>query len=108
MTTQTPSVDKVPVIALVGRPNVGKSTLFNRLVGERKAIVHDTPGVTRDRHYAMTDRFERELILIDTGGLEPERNTDLFRSMREQALAAIEEAAKAAGETIHKGKRLDS
>ena len=92
MTTQTPSVDKVPVIALVGRPNVGKSTLFNRLVGERKAIVHDTPGVTRDRHYATTDRFERELILIDTGGLEPESNTDLFRSMREQALAAIEEA----------------
>lgn len=86
------SVAKVPVLALVGRPNVGKSTLFNRLVGERTAIVHDTPGVTRDRHYATTDRFGRELLLIDTGGLEPSTDTDLFRSMRTQALAAIEEA----------------
>ncbi|MED5372303.1 MAG: ribosome biogenesis GTPase Der [Myxococcota bacterium] len=82
----------MPVVALVGRPNVGKSTLFNRLLGERTAIVHDTPGVTRDRHYADTDRWGRDLMFIDTGGLEPSPDSDLFKSMRQQALIAVQEA----------------
>jgi GTPase len=79
-------------VAIVGRPNVGKSTLFNRLIGHRAAIVHDTPGITRDRHYGDFKWNGREMQIIDTGGLEPETNTDLFKSMRVQALAAIEEA----------------
>ena len=57
-----------PLVALVGRPNVGKSTLFNRLLGHRRAIVDDTPGVTRDRNYALISRFEKPFILIDTRG----------------------------------------
>ncbi len=79
-------------VAIVGRPNVGKSTLFNRLVGHRVAIVHDTPGITRDRHYGSTKWSGRELHIIDTGGIEPKPDSDLFKSMRAQALAAIEEA----------------
>ena len=83
----------LPIVAIVGRPNVGKSTFFNRLVGERKAIVHDRPGVTRDRQYETTDRWgDRELILIDTGGLEPDPETRLFKGIRQQALAAVEES----------------
>ncbi len=83
----------LPVIAIVGRPNVGKSTLFNRLVGHRSAIVHDRPGVTRDRHYDTTDRWgDRELMVIDTGGFEPDPEDDLFAGVRDQALAAVEEA----------------
>lgn len=83
----------IPVIAIVGRPNVGKSTLVNRLVGDRVAIVHDTPGVTRDRHYASSDRYtEQEILVVDTGGLEPHLDDDLFKSMRDQALIAVEEA----------------
>ncbi len=83
----------LPVVAIVGRPNVGKSTLFNRLIGERRAIVHDRPGVTRDRHYETTDKWgDREILLVDTGGLEPDPDTDLFKAMRMQALAAVEEA----------------
>ncbi len=82
-----------PVIAIVGRPNVGKSTLFNRLVGRRSAIVHDRPGVTRDRHYDTTDRYgDREVMLVDTGGFEPRPEDDLFAAVRDQALAAVEEA----------------
>ena len=86
-------MSRLPVIAIVGRPNVGKSTLFNRLIGGRPAIVHDRPGITRDRHYETTDRWcDREILFIDTGGLEPEPDDDLFASMRVQSLAAAEEA----------------
>ena len=79
-------------IAIVGRPNVGKSTLFNRMIGERRAIVHDRPGVTRDRNYGEIELWERRCILVDTGGLEPESGDDLFEAMRGQAQAAMAEA----------------
>ena len=81
-----------PIIAIVGRPNVGKSTLFNRIVGRRKAMVDDTPGVTRDRNYANVDRFDVPFILIDTGGFEPETNDRLLQQMREQSQLAMDEA----------------
>src|SRR5512140_1180091 len=80
------------IVAIVGRPNVGKSTLFNRLVGRRKAIVDDMPGVTRDRNYAEVKRFEVPFILIDTGGFEPVTSDRLMQQMREQSQLAIEEA----------------
>jgi GTP-binding protein len=81
-----------PLVALVGRPNVGKSTLFNRLLGQRRAIVDDTPGVTRDRNYALISRFEKPFILIDTGGFEPVTEDRLLQQMREQSSLAMEEA----------------
>jgi GTP-binding protein len=81
-----------PIVAIVGRPNVGKSTLFNRLIGRRKAMVDDMPGVTRDRNYGNVDRFEVPFILVDTGGFEPVTNDQLLRQMREQSLLAMEEA----------------
>jgi len=80
------------MIAIVGRPNVGKSTLFNRLVGERKAIVDDRPGVTRDRQFESLTRYGPEVLLVDTGGLEPNPEDGLYAKMRTQALIAIEEA----------------
>ena len=82
----------IPMVAIVGRPNVGKSTLFNRLVGERKAIVDDRPGVTRDRQFESLTRYGPEVILVDTGGLEPNPEDGLYAKMRTQALIAIEEA----------------
>lgn len=81
-----------PIVALVGRPNVGKSTLFNRLLGHRRAIVDDTPGVTRDRNYASINRFEKPFILIDTGGFEPVTEDRLLQQMRDQSRLAIDEA----------------
>ncbi|MCB9778060.1 MAG: ribosome biogenesis GTPase Der [Alphaproteobacteria bacterium] len=81
-----------PVLAIVGRPNVGKSTLFNRLLGQRQALVDDRPGVTRDRNYGVMKDREREIVLIDTGGFEPEPDDDLFENVRLQAEAAIDEA----------------
>ena len=81
-----------PIVAIVGRPNVGKSTLFNRLVGRRKAIVDDMPGVTRDRNYAQVDRFDVPFTLIDTGGFEPVSEDRLLQQMREQSRLAMEEA----------------
>ena len=81
-----------PLVALVGRPNVGKSTLFNRLLGHRRAMVDDTPGVTRDRNYATINRFEKPFILIDTGGFEPVTEDRLMQQMREQSRLAMEEA----------------
>jgi GTP-binding protein len=76
----------------VGRPNVGKSTLFNRILGQRKAIVEDLPGVTRDRNYAEVDRFLKPFLLVDTGGFEPASEDRLLTQMREQSQLAVEEA----------------
>ena len=81
-----------PVVAIVGRPNVGKSTLFNALAGERISIVKDTPGVTRDRIYADVTWLDKSFTMIDTGGIEPESNDIILKSMREQAEIAIETA----------------
>lgn len=80
------------LVAIVGRPNVGKSTLFNKLVGKRLSIVDDTPGVTRDRIYARCEWLNREFMLIDTGGIEPKTDDVILAQMREQALLAIESA----------------
>lgn len=79
-----------PIVAIVGRPNVGKSTLFNRLAGRRIAIVEDTPGVTRDRIYADADWLSYDFRLIDTGGIEPNTDDEIFSQMRRQAQIAIE------------------
>lgn len=81
-----------PVIAIVGRPNVGKSTLFNKLIGERRAIVEDTPGVTRDRIYGETEWRGKSMIVIDTGGIEPKTDDHILRKMRDQAQIAIDTA----------------
>lgn len=81
-----------PVVAIVGRPNVGKSTLFNVLAGERISIVKDTPGVTRDRIYADCSWLDREFTIIDTGGIEPDSGDVILSQMREQALVAVETA----------------
>ena len=81
-----------PVVAIVGRPNVGKSTLFNALAGEKIAIVKDTPGVTRDRIYADVSWLDREFTLIDTGGIEPDSRDIILSRMREQAQIAIDMA----------------
>ncbi len=80
-----------PLVAIVGRPNVGKSTLFNRLAGKKLAIVEDLPGVTRDRHYKDIERNNRELTIIDTGGFVPNENDPLLKSVREQAQLAVDE-----------------
>ncbi len=81
-----------PIVAMVGRPNVGKSTLFNRLAGKRISIVQDTPGVTRDRVYAEAEWLNYNFTMIDTGGIEPESNDVIVKQMRRQATIAIETA----------------
>jgi GTP-binding protein len=81
-----------PVVAIVGRPNVGKSTLFNRLAGKRLAIVHDMPGVTRDRNYTDTLLGGREIMLVDTGGFDPEDEDPMRQGIARQVRAAIAEA----------------
>lgn len=81
-----------PIIAIVGRPNVGKSTLFNKLIGERRSIVEDTPGITRDRLYGEVEWRGRKLTVIDTGGIEPKTDNYIFQRMREQAQVAIDTA----------------
>lgn len=81
-----------PVVAIVGRPNVGKSTLFNKLVGSRLAIVDDTPGVTRDRIYGECEWLSRKFLLIDTGGIEPYSEDIILAQMRRQAQLAIDSA----------------
>jgi GTPase len=83
---------KLPILAIVGRPNVGKSTLFNRLVGERKAIVHDLPGITRDRNYGPAEWSGKKFLLIDTGGLDSEAEEGLEERVQEQSRTAISEA----------------
>ncbi len=81
-----------PIVAIVGRPNVGKSALFNKLIGKRVSIVEDTPGVTRDRIYGETDWNGRKFTLIDTGGIEPRTDNEILTFMREQAGIAISHA----------------
>lgn len=81
-----------PLVAIVGRPNVGKSMLFNRLAGKRLSIVEDTPGVTRDRLYAQTDWNGRKFDIVDTGGIEPTTDNEILLFMREQASIAISAA----------------
>lgn len=81
-----------PVVAIVGRPNVGKSTLFNKLIGERRAIVDDRPGVTRDRLYGEVEWRGKVLTVIDTGGIEPKTDNVILKKMREQAQIAIDTA----------------
>ena len=81
-----------PIIAIVGRPNVGKSTLFNKLIGERRSIVEDVPGVTRDRIYGETEWRGKRMILIDTGGIEPKTDNLILKQMRQQAQMAIDTA----------------
>ena len=82
----------LPVVAIVGRPNVGKSMLFNKLTGRRTAIVEDTPGVTRDRIYGKCDWNGREFQIVDTGGIEPSTRSEMLQFMRRQAEIAIETA----------------
>lgn len=81
-----------PIVAVIGRPNVGKSTLFNRMSRSRNAIVHDKPGVTRDRHYADVSSFGRTYTLVDTGGLDPSADDPMKRGIKKQIDAAIAEA----------------
>ncbi len=81
-----------PIVAIVGRPNVGKSTLFNRIIGRNLAIVEDVPGVTRDRNYAEAEWEGKHFLLVDTGGFEPEAEDLMYTKMREQTTLAVEEA----------------
>jgi len=80
------------VIAIIGRPNVGKSVLFNRMIGRRDAIVHDAPGITRDRHYAEGDWFGKKFTVVDTGGLVPESDEPMEAAIEQQARLAVSEA----------------
>jgi len=82
----------LPRLAIVGRPNAGKSTLFNRLAGERKAIVDNLPGVTRDRNYGEVEWYGKRFLLIDTGGFEPDPEKGLKKRIQEQSRLAVEEA----------------
>ena len=81
-----------PLVAIVGRPNVGKSMLFNKLIGQRLSIVEDTPGVTRDRIYGESEWCGRKFTLVDTGGIEPRTDDQILSFMREQAEIAIRHA----------------
>ena len=81
-----------PIIAIVGRPTVGKSTLFKKIIGQRISIVEDTPGVTRDRIYAEGTWLDKEFLLVDTGGIEPRDNESVFKHIRQQAQIAIDTA----------------
>ena len=85
-------MEKSPLIAIVGRPNVGKSTLFNRLVGSRRAIVGDEPGITRDRLYASAEWSGRQFRVVDTGGIIPNEKELIPVEIFRQARVALEEA----------------
>ncbi|MCQ2458938.1 MAG: ribosome biogenesis GTPase Der [Ruminococcus sp.] len=82
----------IPIVAVVGRPNVGKSTLFNKLIGQRLSIVEDTPGVTRDRIYSKCEWRNKEFMVVDTGGIEPDSTDVILSQMRRQSELAIEKA----------------
>jgi GTP-binding protein len=83
----------LPVLAIVGRPNVGKSSLFNRLTGTRKAVVHPTPGLTRDRNYAVANWLGRDILVVDTGGYESDSHSnEIQRHMRDQMMMAVDES----------------
>ena len=82
-----------PIVAVVGRPNVGKSTLFNKLIGKRLSIVDDTPGVTRDRIYGDAEWLGKKMMLVDTGGIEPKTDDVILANMRAQAQLAIDTAS---------------
>src|SRR5690554_1857550 len=92
-----------PIVAIVGRPNVGKSTLFNKLAGHRIAIVDDTPGVTRDRIYADADWLQYEFKLIDTGGIEPKSDDIILAQMKRQAQVAIRSEERRVGKECRSG-----
>ena len=81
-----------PLVAIVGRPNVGKSTLFNRLLGRRKAIATDEVGVTRDLNFADVEEKGKPFTLVDTGGFEPKATGEIMKRVREQSSVAIEDA----------------
>lgn len=100
----------LPIVAIIGRPNVGKSTLFNRIVGKRKANVHDIPGLTRDRNYATAQWDDKIFFLVDTGGYDSVDQTDITTGMREQVLMAVEEASVVIflTEVTHYGNPVDS
>ena len=83
-----------PIVAIIGKPNVGKSTFFNYIVGSRISIVEDTPGVTRDRVYAETNWRGRNFTVVDTAGIEPESDDTIISQMREQAKIAIDKEKK--------------
>ncbi|NER95006.1 MAG: GTP-binding protein, partial [Symploca sp. SIO1B1] len=85
----------LPIVAVIGRPNVGKSTLVNRLAGVNDAIVHDEPGVTRDRTYRNAFWQDREYSVVDTGGLVFDDDTEFLPLIREQAMAVLQEASVA-------------
>src|SRR5574341_1878557 len=91
-TRLTPETQHIPIVAIIGRPNVGKSTLFNRILGTRTAIVDDVPGVTRDRNYADGTYQGRAFRLVDTGGLDPSATDGMLALVRQQAQLAIAEA----------------
>ncbi len=82
----------LPVVSIVGRPNVGKSTLFNRLIGQRKAIVHDSSGVTRDRHYGEAFWNGVDFTVIDTGGYLPDEGDAIVEGIRQQVRLAVAES----------------
>ena len=84
--------EPLPIVAIVGRPNVGKSTLFNRLLGQRRAIVDELPGLTRDRHYAEAEWSGRKFLLVDTGGIDPGSAHPIQRQIIHQTTQALEEA----------------
>ncbi|HEY6973754.1 MAG TPA: GTPase, partial [Nitrospiraceae bacterium] len=91
-TLPMPDTGRIPIVAIIGRPNVGKSTLFNRILGSRTAIVDDVPGVTRDRNYADATYRDRKFRLVDTGGLEPSATDGMLALIRRQSELAIAEA----------------
>src|SRR5579859_3939877 len=93
MTSSVSTTTKAPLVAIVGRPNVGKSTLFNRLIGSRRAIVGDEPGITRDRLYGETSWTGRRLRMVDTGGIVPDDKDIIPAEILRQARVALEESA---------------